>query len=153
MSDIMAVEQVLTDLERIRDEIGGAAHELTSTERRLSSIMSFVLPQLKDEHELMIVTATMEAYVEDVVNGKNQKMRDIQLSAYLGNHKGVALTQKQLRHTEANAAILGAEVAQWRRAYTIATNRLWALRAMAELHSARLNSMAGVEYHTHGRGA
>ena len=147
MTDIMAVDQVLADLEHIRDEIEGAACELAQTEKKQAH-MGHVLQQSKDEHELMIVTATMEAYADDVANGKNQKQRDVQLGAYIGTHKGVELTRSQYRRAETRAATLEMEATQWRRTYTVATNRLWALRAMAELHAARLNSMAGVEYHT-----
>ncbi|KKN61578.1 hypothetical protein LCGC14_0520310 [marine sediment metagenome] len=147
MSDSIAVDQVLADLEHIRDEIEQAACELAKVEKKQAH-MGHVLQQSKDEHELMIVTATMEAYAEDVVNGKNQKMRDAQLSAYIGTHKGIELTMRQYRRAETEVAILETEATLHRRNYTVATNRLWALRAMAELHSARLNSMAGVEYHT-----
>ncbi len=147
MSDSIAVDQVLANLEHIRDEIEGAACELAKVEKKQAH-MGHVLQQSKDEHELMIVTATMEAYAEDVVDGKNQKQRDMQLAAYLGTHKGIELTLHQYRCAETAIALLEAEETLWRRNYTIATNRLWALRAMAELHAARLNSMAGVEYHT-----
>lgn len=145
MSDAMDTDQVLGGLYRIHDAIEDAACELARKEARLAHITSRVLPQSKDEHELMVVTATMEAYAEDVVNGKNQKTRDAQLAAYMGNHEGVARTLKQLRYAETRVATLEMEAAQWRRNYTIATNRLWALRAMAELYAARLNAAAGVE--------
>ena len=145
MSDFMAVDQVLADLEHIRDEIEGAACELAQTEKKQAH-MGHVLQQSKDEHELMIVTATMEAYADDVANGKNQKMRDAQLSAYIGTHTGIGFTLRQYRLAETEVAILGTKATLHRRTYTIATNRLWALRAMAELHAARLNAAAGVEY-------
>lgn len=151
MSDVMAVDQVLADLEHIRDEIEGAACELAQVERKQAK-MARILQQSQDEHELMIVTATMEAYAEDAVNGKNQKQRNVQLSAYVSMHEGVENTRRQYRHAEIETTVLVTQATQWRRSYTIATNRLWALRAMAELHAARLNAMAGVEYHSQTRG-
>ena len=144
------------DLEALRDiggEIENAARAVVLAETIYAQAQYFGFAEAEDDYELIVATATMEAYANDVVDGKNQKQRDMQLNAWLGQHKEVQEAKRTVRQRSVGTAALKVEVDAARRNYSIATNRLWALRAMAELHAARLNAAAGVEYHTHRRGA
>ena len=148
MSDGTAIEQVLADLEHIREDVEMAADVLTGAETRLCTAQFFDLAQAKEDYELAVAMATMEAYANDIVTGKNQKLRNTQLAVWLGKHDEIKAAKHALRKAELEITFAEGELDVARRNYSIATNRLWALRAMAELHAARLNSMAGVEYYT-----
>ena len=148
MTDNMSVEDVLHALKHIAREIQSAARAVVNAETALAQAQYFGFAETEDDHELIVAMATMEAYANDAVTGKNQKMRDVQLAAYLGNHEEVKAAKTAVRQRSVRVATLKVEADTARREYSIATNRLWALRAMAELHAERLNAMAGVEYHT-----
>lgn len=148
MSDLMTVDQVLVDLAHIRDDLEMAADALTGAETHLCIDQFYDLAKTKEDYELIVATATMEAYANDIANGRNQKMRDVQLAAWLGQQEDVKNAKHRLRKAELQIMLRESELDVARRNYTVVTNRLWALRAIAELHAARLNAAAGVEYHT-----
>ena len=148
MADILGIDQVLDDLGHMRDDLEMAADVLTGAETRLCTAQFYDLAQAQEDYELVIAMATMEAYANDVCSGKNQKQRDVQLAAYLGQHVEVKAAAEKLHGAKLKIALSEGELDVSRRNYSVVTNRLWALRAMAGLHAARLNAAAGVEYHT-----
>lgn len=143
---VMGIDEIIDELSCIGEGIYAAARAVAKAETALAEEQYYGSAEAEDDYELVVAMATMEAYANDVAYGKNQSQRDVQLAAYLGNHAEVKAAKLAVRQRSVKVAGLKVEADAARRDYSIAANRLWALRAMAELHAARLNAAAGVAY-------
>ena len=89
--------------------------------------------------------AAMEAYGSAKCDGKNQAMRDMQLKAYLAEHKGVVGSRNELTGAQARLDAIGGEIAIAEHSYKIAAARYYAARAELDAHTVLVKLTGGEE--------
>ena len=96
----------------------------------------------KRDYDDAVSAATMEAYAEGVLNGKNQAERDVQLATFLYYYENVTLARRDAETAEVTLANLERAAAETEAAYKAAVYEVRALIAQAELQSAMLSLAA-----------
>ena len=104
----------------------------------LIEVKSIKLVDAKAALDRTISGATMEAYGNGIINGKNQAERDLQIAAYLDKDKAVQTAKLSVRHWETQLAGIEARLEMVEAEYKAAWAKLSAARAAAALQTSYL---------------
>jgi len=134
--------QVLTDLTTWR-QVASCATAQTAAENALRVAKATDLPTARERLSEAEADATMGAYADGAVDGKNAEQRKTQLDAYLAGHEAVRAAREHLRAVETRATNLEAALAVAETEHKTALARWNTARAQAELLAAMLTAVAG----------
>jgi len=96
----MDAEKVLSDLRTLPGSYRAQLATAVNAEGSKAAAQ-FELGEAKRLLDLTVTDATLEAYGEGVIDGKNQAVRDVQLSGYLAKHPAVRGAQSAVAEAEA----------------------------------------------------
>lgn len=136
----MDTGRTLRELEQIPSDLAKALRRLAELQIYATEYKATAVAEKEEQYDWMTVEATLEAMADGTCDGKNQKTRDVQLTAYLAKHNGVRGgyasledVQSELRDKEAAVITVQADV-------KALSYQLRAAMATAELQSALLNA-------------
>jgi len=115
-----------------------AAGRVADLRHDLIEVKSIKLVDAKAALDRTISGATMEAYGNGIINGKNQAERDLQIAAYLDKDKAVQTAKLSVRHWETQLAGIEARLEMVEAEYKAAWAKLSAARAAAALQTSYL---------------
>jgi hypothetical protein len=134
-------QQVLTDLTAWK-QVASCAVAQTAAENDLRITKATDLPRAKERLDEAEADATMGAYADGAVDGKNAEQRKTQLDAYLVSNEAVRAAREHLRAVETRVVNLEAALAVAETEHKAALARWNTARAQAELLAAMLTAVA-----------
>lgn len=132
------LEATHTALKAAPEDLAETAARLAALRHDLIEVKQDKLPDAKASLDRTITGATMEAYGSGQITGKNQAERDLQVSAYLDNDKGVQDARLRVRNWEVQLAGIEARIEIVEAEYKAAWAKLSAARTDAALQTAYL---------------
>jgi len=132
------LESTYSALRTAPDALAEAAGRVADLRHDLIEVKSIKLVDAKAALDRTISGATMEAYGNGIINGKNQAERDLQIAAYLDKDKAVQTAKLSVRHWETQLAGIEARLEMVEAEYKAVWAKLSAARAAAALQTSYL---------------
>lgn len=135
----MDIETILGNLSGLPDELADALRQCVIAEDNVTRAKASLTTQ-QEAYDFTVAEQTLKAYADNVLTGKNQAQRDVQLKVFLGESGAIADAEDPVRDAKrelATAEFLQSKILADVKALSY---HLRAAMAAAELQSALLNA-------------